>query len=432
MRRTPEPCHFRGRETVARADRRGGDSGDPACGGVPRLRMRHRATDIRPTPDHGTSPGARTDPGNGSARASRRPDRPGRRLGGGGRRRRRGSGSPARRGRLRRRDPAAVQPRARGQASHPRPRALVRDPRGRRRLCRVAAGPRRRCDRGCGSEHQPRRPSRRDRLRAPAQPVLPQRDAVLPRDVAGRPHRRDDRDRGRGCARVGRPRAPLAARLRGLSVAALDDFETLATGLDHPEGVAVGPDGSLFAGGEAGQIYRVGADGTVDEIASTGGFIYGVVVDSSGDVFACDFGKAAVVRVSATGEVATYSNGTAGRPMRVPNFAAFDDGGNLYVTDSGEWGDDDGVVYRIAPGGATEVWTEATPRFPNGCCLTAAGEALLVVESHGRAVVRVPIEDDGGAGRPEPVVDLSGSQPDGIALAEDGTMFVACDRPARS
>jgi gluconolactonase len=215
-------------------------------------------------------------------------------------------------------------------------------------------------------------------------------------------------------------------------VAALDDFETLATGLDHPECVAVGPDGSLFAGGEAGQIYRVGVGGAVDEIASTGGFIYGVVVDASGDIFACDFGNAAVACASATtGEVATYSNGTAGRPMRVPNFAAFDDGGNLYVTDSGEWGDDDGVVYRIAPGGATEVWTEATPRFPNGCCLTAGGEALLVVESHGRAVVRVPIEDDGGAGRPEPVVDLSGSQPDGIALAEDGTMLVGCYRPDR-
>ena len=109
---------------------------------------------------------------------------------------------------------------------------------------------------------------------------------------------------------------------------ALDAFETVATGLDHPEGVAVGPDGLLVAGGEAGQIYWVGPDGSPGEIATTGGFIYGVTLDGSGDVFACDFGNAAVMRISA-GAVSSYSNGTAERPMRVPNFAAFDETGKL-------------------------------------------------------------------------------------------------------
>jgi gluconolactonase len=60
-----------------------------------------------------------------------------------------------------------------------------------------------------------------------------------------------------------------------------------------------------------------------------------------------------------------------------------------------------------------------------------SGRALLVVESHGRVVVRIPIDDDGGAGTPAPVVDLSGSQPDGIALADDGSLFVGCYRPDR-
>jgi gluconolactonase len=214
-------------------------------------------------------------------------------------------------------------------------------------------------------------------------------------------------------------------------VPGLDVFETLAEGLDHPEGVAVGPDGALYAGGEAGQIYRIAEGGELEQLASTGGFIYGVTIGAGGDVFACDFGNASVIRISADGEMSTYSTGTPERPMRVPNFSAFDAAGKLYVTDSGEWGRDDGVVYRIAPGGETGVWTERAPRFPNGCCVSADASALLVVESRGRTIVRIPIEDDGGAGEPEPLIDLSGSQPDGLALAEDGTMFVGCYRPDR-
>jgi gluconolactonase len=206
-------------------------------------------------------------------------------------------------------------------------------------------------------------------------------------------------------------------------------FETVATDLDHPEGVSAGPDGLLYAGGEAGQIYRIDADGSVREIASTGGFIYGVTLDASGNVYACDYGNASVMRISSEGLVTTYSTGTAGRPMRVPNFSAFDGEGNLYVTDSGEWGDDDGVIYRVAKDGTTVVWADLAPRFPNGCCLDADERTLLVVESHGRAIVRIPIREDGAAGEPQRVADLTGSQPDGIALAEDGSMFVGCYRP---
>jgi gluconolactonase len=209
------------------------------------------------------------------------------------------------------------------------------------------------------------------------------------------------------------------------------EFETFAEGLDHPEGAAVGPDGTVYAGGEAGQIYRVAPDGTPEAYAETGGFLYGVTVDGGGNVYGCDMGRAEVVRVDPAGTVTTYSRGTDERPLRVPNFSAFDDAGNLYVTDSGEWGADDGFVFRVAPGGETTMWSDAVTAFPNGCCLTAAGDALLAVESHTRRVVRVPITDDGSAGVPELVADLGGSQPDGIALAADGTLFVGCYRPDR-
>jgi gluconolactonase len=211
----------------------------------------------------------------------------------------------------------------------------------------------------------------------------------------------------------------------------LDRLETIATGLDHPEGVAWGPDGRIYAGGEVGQIYAIDADGAIEEIASTGGFMYGVTLDGDGNVYACDFGRAEIVRISNGGAIASYSKGTPEHPIRVPNFSAFDDAGNLFATDSGAWRADDGLVLRIDPNGVTEVWTEQVPGFPNGCCLSVRGDALLVVESSRRRIVQVPIGSDGRAGDPETVADLGGCQPDGIALAADGTMFVGCYRPDR-
>ena len=89
------------------------------------------------------------------------------------------------------------------------------------------------------------------------------------------------------------------------SVAAI---ERLADGLDHPEGIALGTDGMLYAGGEAGQVYRVDpAAGSVEQIASTGGFVLGLCLDAAGAIYACDATLAAVVRIDpSTGAVETY------------------------------------------------------------------------------------------------------------------------------
>jgi len=120
----------------------------------------------------------------------------------------------------------------------------------------------------------------------------------------------------------------------------LDAFTTLAEGLDHPEGVAWGPGGRVYAGREAGQIYRI--DGRIEELGSTGGFVYGIAVDGDDNVYACEVGRGEITRASPDGAFEAYSRGTDGRPLRVPNFAAFADDGALFVTDSGEWGADDG------------------------------------------------------------------------------------------
>jgi len=40
-----------------------------------------------------------------------------------------------------------------------------------------------------------------------------------------------------------------------------DQVRNFVTKLNHPEGLAVGRDGTIYAGGEAGEVYRISRDG---------------------------------------------------------------------------------------------------------------------------------------------------------------------------
>jgi gluconolactonase len=207
-------------------------------------------------------------------------------------------------------------------------------------------------------------------------------------------------------------------------------LEAFAVGLDHPEGIAIAPDGIIYVGGEAGQIYRIGPDDTPHEIANTGGFVLGLALDAIGRLYACDEVRAAVLRVdTATGAVDVFARGSDERAMRVPNWGAFDAAGNYYVSDSGDWAARNGLVWVVRPGGRAEVWTEETAGFPNGLAVAPDGSRVYLVESMPARIVEIPIDDRGAAGSSRTLCDLGSMVPDGIAVAADGSLIVSCYRP---
>jgi gluconolactonase len=209
----------------------------------------------------------------------------------------------------------------------------------------------------------------------------------------------------------------------------IDDFAPFVDGLDHPEGVTVGPDGTIYAGGEAGQIYRVDLDGTFEQITTTGGFVLGLCVDGHGAIYACDLAHGAIMRISPDGAVATYANCSPNRAMSVPNYPVFDAAGNLYVSDSGGWKENAGCLFRIRPGGETEVVGEGLAAFPNGMALHPDGSRLYIVLSNLPGVVSLALGDDGSVGPPEPVVELPRTVPDGLAFDIAGNLYIACYTP---
>ncbi len=202
-------------------------------------------------------------------------------------------------------------------------------------------------------------------------------------------------------------------------------------GLDHPEGIAWGMDGYIYAGGEAGQVYRIDpANPEAKVFANTGGFLLGLALDSSHNIYACDAGQAVVQRITPEGRVTTYSSGCPGEQMILPNYPAFDRQGNLYVCDSGKWKDDNGKIFKIRPGGETEVWCRELTEFPNGLALSADEAYLYVAMSlNTPRVSRVAIGPDGSAGAVETVVEMPETVPDGLAFDTAGNLYVSCYRP---
>lgn len=198
-----------------------------------------------------------------------------------------------------------------------------------------------------------------------------------------------------------------------------------AEGLDHPEGLAFDDEGALWAGGEAGQIYRISREGKVEQVSNIGGFCLGLTFSPSQEIFVCNLGLHALQRIDRSGRILQTIEQVGGRRLQTPNFSVFDADGNLYFSDSGEWNAGNGCIYRLRSSGAAEFF--AGPfAFANGMALSAMGDALFIVESQRDCVTRLPIRSDGTAGEPEVYASGLARVPDGVVFDAAQNLYVTC------
>lgn len=204
--------------------------------------------------------------------------------------------------------------------------------------------------------------------------------------------------------------------------------------LDHPEGLAVHRDGSVWCGGERGQIYRIEPDGTsMEQVAAIdGGFSQGMAFDREDNLYVCDLKHGSVARLDTrSGSLEKFADGADGRGISISNYPAFDAEGRLYVSDSHAFKEPGPGIFRFEPDGVGELWYDEPVNFANGLAFSADGGYLYVAETFGNAIFRISVKGDGSAGAREEIATLPGMLPDGLAFDAVGNLYVACYEPSQ-
>lgn len=214
------------------------------------------------------------------------------------------------------------------------------------------------------------------------------------------------------------------------------DIKVFADDLDHPECVAVHPDGSVWAGGEAGQIYRIPpTGGTPEEVARIpGGFVLGIAFSPDASWLAiCNVKQHCIQSMDVkSGKLKVIAKSAGDHQIEIPNYPAFRDNGDLFVSESGSFTGKTGMIMRFDDAGHGEVWHRRPVQFANGLAFASNESFLYVVESFGQpGVTRIAVQPNGKAGVCERFCDLPGTVPDGLAFGADGTLYVGCYAPSR-
>ena len=202
-------------------------------------------------------------------------------------------------------------------------------------------------------------------------------------------------------------------------------IEVYSAGLDHPECVAIAPDGRVWAGGEAGQVY------VIDPESRQPAEICRLPADGGRSDFRTGRGTATCaarttrwVRVSPSGDWEVFCSSVDGRPLRAPNYPAFGPDRSLYVSGSGDYPGPTGEIYRIDPDGSAEVFHSGPFHYANGLAIDRAAEYLYIAQTATDDVVRVPLS---GPEEPPEQVCPPGAllpMPDGLAFDSGQNLYV--------
>lgn len=234
------------------------------------------------------------------------------------------------------------------------------------------------------------------------------------------------------------------------------ELETVATGLQFPEGPIAMPDGSVLVVEIArGTLSRVRPDGSIEVVAACGGGPNGAAIGPDGGVYICNNGSffdyddssgfnvptggssgwrhGSIQRVDPTnGSVETLYTEADGHRLLAPNDIVFDDQGGFWFTDHGvHVADEDAgaaVLYASADGSGIRSAAHNLDAT-NGVGLSPDGTTLYVAETYRGRLLAWDVSGPGTLEDPEHprlLHDAGGTALfDSLAVDGDGSVCVA-------
>lgn len=144
-------------------------------------------------------------------------------------------------------------------------------------------------------------------------------------------------------------------------------FATTGVSLSIPDHLAFAPDGTLYEADRDGKINKIASNGVVTNFASGLGYIGGLTVDLSGNVFAID--NDAIVKFTPGGVRSTFAPAVAGESLYG---LAFDPSGNLFASALTP-----GLINKFTPGGAKSTFASSL-YFPTALASDSTGNLYSV------------------------------------------------------
>ena len=219
----------------------------------------------------------------------------------------------------------------------------------------------------------------------------------------------------------------------------LASAERLAVGGHAPEGVAVAPDGRIYAGVEGGRIFRLQSDGTRPEVfADTRGRPLGLDFDRDGNLVVADAYQG-LLSIARDGSTTVLTKEAGGRRLGCTNDLDIASDGTIYFTDAtdrplSEYKLD---IIEHRPQGRLLAYDPATKgtrvlidgiHFANGVALGPEESFVLVVETGEYKVWRYWLKGE-RAGQREIFVDNLPGFPDNITFNGRDTFWLALVTP---